>query len=93
MSRRMRKDWTVGQQHRELEAARVAIVSLLAVTTDEQLRSVKTALEALEPMYDAARGALEEIRIAGRHRRPTGGQDRDMRQAIEAHLARLDKAR
>jgi hypothetical protein len=89
----MRKDCTVGQQHRQLEAARVAIVSLLAVTTDEQQRSVEIALEALEPMYDSARAALEEVRIAARHRRPTGGQDRDMRQAIEAHLARLDKAR
>ena len=93
VSRRMRKDWTVGQQHRELEAARVAIVSLLAVTTDEQLRSVKTALEALEPMYDAARAELEDMRIAFRRRRPAGGQDQDIRQAIEAHLAMLDKAR
>ena len=88
----MRKDRTVGQQDRELDAARVAIVSLLAVTTDAQLRSVETALEALEPMYDGARAALDEMRIAGRHRRPTGGQDQDMRQAIEAHLARLDNA-
>jgi signal transduction histidine kinase len=89
----MQKDGNVDQQHPELEAARVAIVSLLAVMTDEQLRSVETALEALEPMYDAARAALDEMRITGHHRRPTGGQDQDMRQAIEAHLARLDKAR
>jgi len=93
VSRRMRKDCTVGQQHRELEAARVAIVSLLAVTTDEQIRAVETALKGLEPMYERARGALDEMRIAGRHRRPTGGQGQDMRQAIEAHLARLDRSR
>ena len=93
VSRRMRKDWTVGQQHRELEAARVAIVSLLAVMTDEQLRAVDTALAALAPMYDAARAELEDMRIAFRRRRPAGGQDQDIRQAIEAHLAMLDKAR
>jgi hypothetical protein len=89
----MRKDRTVDQQHRELQGARVAIVSLLTVMTDEQLRSAETALEALAPMYDAARAALEEMRIAGRHRRPTGGQDQDARQAVKAHLAMLDKAR
>ena len=89
----MRDDRTVDQQHRELEAARVAIVSLLAVMTDEQLKSVETALEALAPMYDEARAELEKMRIAVRHRRPPGGQDQDMRQAIEAHLAMLDKTR
>jgi hypothetical protein len=36
---------------------------------------------------------LEEMRLAGRHRRPTGGHDQDLAQAIEAHLARPDKAR
>jgi hypothetical protein len=89
----MRDDRTVDQRHRELEAARVAIVSLLAVMTDEQLRSVETALEALAPMYDAARAELEKMQIAVRHRQPPGGQDQDMRQAIEAHLAMLDKTR
>ena len=88
----MRKDGTVDQEDRELEAARVAIVSLLAVVTDEELRSVETALEALAPMYDAARAALLEMRIAGRHRRPAGGQEQDTREAIEAHLAMLDNA-
>lgn len=83
----------VDQQQRELEAARVAIVSLLAVITDEQLRSVEIALEALAPMYDAARAELEHMRVALRRRRPAGGQDEDIRQAIEAHLAMLDKAR
>ena len=89
----MRDDPTVDQQHRELEAARVAIVSLLAVMTDEQLKSVETALEALAPMHDAARAELEKMRIAVRHPQPPGGQDQDMRQAIEAHLAMLDKTR
>jgi hypothetical protein len=84
---------TVGQQDRELDAARVAIVSLLAVTTDEALRSVETALKALAPMYDAAQAALEEMQIARRHRRPTDGQDQDTSEAIEAYLARVDKAR
>ena len=83
----------VDQQQRELEAARVAIVSLLAVMTDEQLRAVETALAALAPMYDAARAELEDMQIAVRRRRPAGGQDQDIRQAIEAHLAMLDKAR
>ena len=89
----MREDRTVDQQQRELEAARVAIVSLLAVVNDQQLKAVETALEALAPMYDAARAELEEMRIAVRQRRPSSGQDQDIRQAIEAHLAMLDKAR
>jgi hypothetical protein len=83
----------VDQLNRELEGARVAIVSLLAVVTDEELRSVETALEAVAPMYDAARAALDEMRIAGRHQRRTDGQDRDTREAIEAHLAKLEKPR
>ena len=83
----------VDQQQRELEAARVAIVSLLAVMTDEQLSSVETALAALAPMYDAARAELEDMRVALRRRRPADGQDEDIRQAIEAHLAMLDQAR
>lgn len=78
---------------RELEAARLAIVSLLAVVTDEQLRSVETAFEALIPIYDRARAALEEIRVARGRRRPTGGQDKETRNVIEAHLATLDKPR
>jgi hypothetical protein len=91
--RRLGKSEIVDQLNRDLEAARVAIVALLAVVTDEELRSVETALEALAPMYDAARTALDEIRMAGRHQRLTDGQDRDTCEAIEAHLAKLEKPR
>ena len=40
----------VDQVQGELEAGRMAIVSLLAVMTDEQFRSVEMALEALGEM-------------------------------------------
>lgn len=76
-----------------LEGARLAVVSLLAVITEEQLRSVETALEALGPMSDAARLALVEIRSQRHHRRVSGGQDEETREAIEAHLATRDEAR
>lgn len=48
----------------ELEAGRVAIVSLLAVITDEQFRSVEMALEALGEMSETASAALNQLRLA-----------------------------
>jgi hypothetical protein len=79
--------------NRGLESARLAIVSLLAVMTEEQLRAVETALEALAPIYDRGRAALEEIRAARLNPRPAGGEDKETRNAIEAHWATLDEAR
>jgi hypothetical protein len=52
----------VDQLQRELEAARLAIVSLLAVMTDEQWTSVETALQALQTMSDTTQAALNELR-------------------------------
>ena len=49
---------------RELDAARVALVSLIAVATDEQLRSVEATLEALAPSSETTRSALDELRIS-----------------------------
>jgi hypothetical protein len=83
---------TPDQVNRELEVARLAIVSLIAVMTAEQLRSVETGLEALAPMHDRGRAALEEIRAARQGRRPEDGPDEETRDAIEAHLATLDTA-
>jgi hypothetical protein len=84
---------TLDQVQRELEAARLAIVSLLAVITNQQVGSVETALEALAPMYDAARPALEEIRSQRRRRRATDGRDHKTREAIEAHLTTREETR
>ena len=49
---------------RELEAARLALVSLIAVAADEQLRSVEATLEALAPSSETTRAALDELRIS-----------------------------
>lgn len=54
---------------RELDAARLAVVSLLAVMTDEQFRGVETALLSVAAMSETSRAALEELRTArGRER-------------------------
>jgi len=82
----------VDQLQGELEAARLAIVSLLAVMTDEQLTSVETALEAVEAMSDTAAAALDELRLARRRRDPAGGGD-EMLRALDARLARRDQRR
>jgi hypothetical protein len=71
----------------ELDAARVAIVSLLAVITDDQFSSVETALEALGAMSDTVSDALDELRLFRGHQRPIRGEDQEMRRAIEARLA------
>jgi hypothetical protein len=52
------------QLQRELDATRLAIVSLLAVTTDEQFRGVERALMAVAPMSEFSWAALEELRTA-----------------------------
>jgi hypothetical protein len=70
----------------ELEGARLAIVSLLAVVTDEQFRSVDTALEALAAMSDAIPAALEELHVARAQRPPASGRELATRRAIEARL-------
>jgi hypothetical protein len=82
----------VDQLQGELEAARLAIVSLLAVMTDEQFTSVETALDALEAMSDTAAAALDELRLARSRRDPAGGGD-EMLRALDAHLAMRDQRR
>jgi hypothetical protein len=37
------------------------VVALLAVITDEQFRSVKAALDAVDGLSEASRAALEEL--------------------------------
>jgi hypothetical protein len=77
----------VDQVQGELEAARVAIVSLLAVMSDEQFSSIETALEALATMSDTVSAALEQLRLARGQQRSMDGQDQAMRRAIDARLA------
>lgn len=77
---------------RELEAARVAIASLLAVMTDEQVRSVETALSAIGPMSDMAPAALDELRSAQSRRRTAAGED-EMLRALEVRLATREQHR
>ena len=57
------------QLQRELDAARLAVVSLLAVMTDEQFRGVETALLSVAAMSETSRAALEELRTAGGRKR------------------------
>jgi hypothetical protein len=77
----------VDQVQGELDAARVAIVSLLAVMSDEQFSSIETALEALATMSDTVSAALEQLRLARGQQRSMDGQDQAMRRAIDARLA------
>lgn len=79
----------IGHVQRELEAARVAIVSLLAVITDEQFRSAETALKVLGTMSETASAALERLRCARDERPP---EDAEVRCTIEARLG-LPRAR
>jgi hypothetical protein len=55
--------------------------------TDEQLRSVETALEALVTMSETVSPALEQLRLARAQQRCTAGQEQAVRRAIEARLA------
>lgn len=73
----------IGHVQGELEAARVAIVSLLAVITDEQFRSVETALKALGAMSETASAALERLRHARDQQPP---EEAEVRLTIEARL-------
>jgi hypothetical protein len=62
---------TVNQLERQLDAARLALVALLAVITDEQLRSAIAALEAIHSLSETSEAALEELsnaRVADDHR-------------------------
>lgn len=61
-------DVTRAQLQRELDATRLAVVSLLAVTSHDQFRAVEQALMALAPMSEISHAALEELRTA-RHER------------------------
>ena len=66
---RLTVESTHEQLQRELDAARLAVVSLLAVMTDEQFRGVETALLSVAAMSETSRAALEELRTArGRKR-------------------------
>jgi hypothetical protein len=51
----------VDQLERQLDGARLVVVALLAVITDEQFRSVKAALDAVDGLSEASRAALEEL--------------------------------
>jgi hypothetical protein len=81
----------VSQLQGELEAARLAIVSLLAVMTDEQFRAVATALEAVEGMSDTAAAALDELRLARSRRKDARGDQ--MLTSLETLLATRDQQR
>ena len=48
---------------RQLDAARLALVALLAVITDDQLRSVNAALEAVGGLSETSHAALEELAL------------------------------
>ncbi|MGZ6638344.1 MAG: hypothetical protein ACXVII_36460 [Solirubrobacteraceae bacterium] len=63
------------QLRRDLDAARLAIVSLLAVVTDEQFRGVETALMSVASMSEPPRAALEELRAARERQRLAGEED------------------
>jgi hypothetical protein len=83
----------VDRLNAELEGARVSIVALLAVLTDEQLKAVETALTALAPISDRARAALGELRLARDSQAAGRGAFHDVRRAIEARLAMPDHRR
>ena len=51
----------VDELERQLDGARLALVALLAVITDEQFRSVKAALEAVDRLSETSHAALEEL--------------------------------
>jgi hypothetical protein len=51
----------VDQLERQLDGARLVLVALLAVITDEQFRSVKAALEAVDGLSETSHAALEEL--------------------------------
>jgi hypothetical protein len=46
---------------RRLDGAQLALVALLAVITDEQYKSARDALEAVDGLSDSARAALEAL--------------------------------
>ena len=46
---------------RQLDGARLVLAVLLAVITDEQLRSAKTALDAVDELCETSHAALEEL--------------------------------
>lgn len=52
------------QLERQLDGARLTLVAVLAVMTDEQLGSVKAALEAVDELSENCRAALEELSTA-----------------------------
>ena len=68
-------DVTHEQLQQELDGTRLAVVSLLAVTSDEQFRAVEMALMAVTPMSEIAQAALEALRTA-RHERLADAKSR-----------------
>jgi hypothetical protein len=85
----------VDQVQEQLEAARLAIVSLLAVMTDEQLEAVETAMKALAPISDTASRASEELQVLRGRRLPAAGKDEPAEavEAIEQRLTKQEKSR
>jgi hypothetical protein len=58
----------VDQLERQLDGARLTLVALLAVITDEQYGSVKAALEAVDELSETCHAALEELSVSGSER-------------------------
>lgn len=52
------------QFEQQLTGARLALVALLAVAADEQVKSVRAALEAVDGLSETCHAALEELSIA-----------------------------
>ena len=52
------------QVEQQLDGARLGLVALLAVITDEQFGSVKAALEAVDGLSETCHAALEELCVA-----------------------------
>jgi hypothetical protein len=59
----------------ELDASRLAVVSLLAVITDEQFMAVETALMSVAQGSETSRAALEELRTARSRQRLAREED------------------
>jgi hypothetical protein len=58
----------VEQLERQLDGARLVLVALLTVITDEQFGSVKAALEAVDELSETCHAALEELSVSDSER-------------------------
>ncbi|HWD73991.1 MAG TPA: hypothetical protein VG371_02550 [Solirubrobacteraceae bacterium] len=81
------------ERERELDAARLALVALLAVITEEQLGSVKTALQAISGLSATSEAALGELSRARGRQWLAREEDVKTRQELEAALAALAEPR